>query len=91
MIHYPVLTGADGSKDIYVTITNASGVNISKTFLAQLDTVAPAPTLVSPTSGAVTVNSPTLSWAMNTPDPAHISGYQYFVSPTPAFGTIVAS
>ncbi|MEI7920246.1 MAG: hypothetical protein WCH65_09250 [bacterium] len=73
MIHYPVLTGADGSKDIYVTITNASGVSISRTFLAQLDTVAPAPTLLSPTSGAIVTNSPVLSWAMNSPDPSHIS------------------
>jgi len=90
-IYTAQLTGANGRKDIFVTMSNSSGEVISRTFSVFFDTVAPIPTLITPASGAtITTSIVTLSrsaWA----DAAGISGYQYFISPTNTFGTIIKS
>lgn len=84
------LTWANGRKDVFVTMSNSSGDEISNTFLIYLDSIAPTPVLISPASGATVASSFTLTWNA-WPDTVWLSGYQYFVSPTPIFGTIVAS
>ncbi len=86
----PLLTWADGPKDIFVTLTDGSGDVISKTLLIYLDTIAPIPTLTSPASGATAMGAFTLSWSAGV-DLVWLSWYQYFISPTSTFGTIVKS
>lgn len=91
VIYSATLTWANGRKDIFVNMTNNSWENISGTFTVYLDTVASTPTLISPTSGStITSSTFTLSrdaWA----DAVWLSGYQYFISPTDTFWTILAS
>lgn len=86
----PLLTWSDGPKDIFVSLTDGSGSVITKNLLVYLDTVAATPTLTAPTSGSTVMGNITLNRSVGA-DAAGISWYQYFVSPTSTFGTIVAS
>lgn len=86
----PLLTWIDGPKDIFVSLTDGSGSVIAKNLLVYLDTVAAIPTLTAPTSGATVMGNVTFNRSVGA-DAAGISWYQYFVSPTSTFGTIVAS
>lgn len=90
MIHHVLLTGANGAKDIFVTMDNGSWGIISKTLLVQLDTVAPIPTLTSPINGTNIAGTITLNRSAG-PDAAGLSWYQYLISPTDTFGTIFHS
>lgn len=89
-IHNVLLTGTNGAKDIFVTMDNGSWEIISKTFLVQLDTVAPIPTLTSPINGTNIAGTITLNRSAG-PDAAGLSWYQYLISPTDTFGTIFHS
>lgn len=89
-IHNVLLTGANGAKDIFVTMDNGSWGIISKTLLVQLDTVAPIPTLTSPINGTNIAGTITLNRSAG-PDAAGLSWYQYLISPTDTFGTIFHS
>ncbi|MCX6823663.1 MAG: hypothetical protein NT085_00855 [candidate division SR1 bacterium] len=86
----PLLTGGDGPKDIFISMVDGSGTILPKTFLVTLDTVAPIPTLTTPISGASLVGAFTLNWSAGA-DAAGLSGYQYLISPTSSFGTLLAS
>lgn len=91
LIYSPTLSGADGWKNIYVTITNDNDESVSKNFTVRLDTAVVWPTLNTPASGATVVGNPTLTWSSPYADSAGLSWYEYYVSLTQSFATLIAS
>ncbi|MCX6825055.1 MAG: leucine-rich repeat protein [candidate division SR1 bacterium] len=92
----PYLTGNDGIKHIYLSFSNASGAVVSNTITIYLDTTVNGPTLTSPTSGATLTGATltgafSLAWAASGTDAVGLSGYQYFISTTGTFATLVLS
>lgn len=91
LTYSPTLSGADGWKNIYVTITNDNDESVSKNFTVWLDTAVVWPTLNTPASGATVVGNPTLTWSSPYPDSPGLSWYEYYVSLTQSFATLIAS
>ncbi|MFA6255912.1 MAG: right-handed parallel beta-helix repeat-containing protein [Candidatus Absconditabacterales bacterium] len=89
--YFPIASGADGLKTIYVSLSTGNEY-LSTTLTGYLDTTAPnTPSLTSPTSGATATGAFTLTWATVIDSGVGLSGYQYFVSTTGTFATLIKS
>ncbi len=91
LIVNPYLTGADGAKNIYVTLSNASGEIVSKIITVYLDTSTSAPILTLPSSGATITWAINLAWSAVWADTVGLSGYLYYISTTWTFASLVTS
>lgn len=85
------LGGSDGLKTVYVIFTNTSWEIITKTVTAYLDTSTPAPILSTPASGTSANGAFNLMRSTLVDGGVGLSGYQYFVSTTGTFATVVKS
>lgn len=88
---YPTASGTDGLKSLYVLLSTGNQ-SLAKTLTWYLDTSAPSsPTLSSPTSGAITSWAFALGRSSATDTWVWISWYQYFISNTGTFSSIMLS
>jgi len=84
----PYLTWSNWTKNIYFSFSNG-GETITRTISVYLDTIAPVPTLVSPTSWTTLTGWFNLLWSPVWADAVGLSWYQYFVSTTWTFATFI--
>jgi len=86
-----ILTTGDGIKNIYLQVSDGI-ITTGKTFVSYLDTTAPSiPTLISPISGGIATGAFTLARSTSSDTGVWLSGYQYFLSRTGTFATLIKS
>ncbi len=88
---YPVASGTDGLKTIYVTLSTGNEY-LYQTLTWYLDTTKPTdPTLLTPTSWSITSGVITFTWSWAIDTGVGLSGYRWYISSTGTFATISMS